>query len=90
MEKTSGYKLRGYVVIQDDDFMQCIGVYNTVEQAYGAAYLFLDSLYDIDEDAKVSLPIPMEGDTGFFIVSEYKDHPQNIVRILFNEEGEED
>lgn len=90
MNRTNGYKLRGYVVIQDDDFMQCIGVYNTAEQAYGAAYLFLDSLYDTEEDAKVSLPIPMGGETGFFIVSEYKDQPQKIVRILFNEEGDED
>ena len=90
MEKTNSTKLREFIVIQDDDFMQCIGVYNTVEQAYGAAYLFLDSLYDIDEDAKVSLPIPMECDTGFFIVSEYKDSPKKIVRILFNEKGEED
>lgn len=56
-----------YVVILETDsgYMDCIGIYDTAEEAYGKAYLELSD--GIEDGAYITLPEYREGENGMVI-----------------------
>lgn len=84
-----------YVVIVEtnDEFQMCIGVYDTSNEAYGAAYCWLDDLMDGALDADKSelsisplYPLGNDGDTGWGMKIIGPENIQERAHILFYED----
>lgn len=78
--------MKKFVLIgQTSDFIQCIGVYDNPETAYGKAYLYLDDQADSYEYSKcyISKLEELEVDTGFRMYLVIDNEEKEWVDILF-------
>lgn len=70
-----------------------IGAYENIEEAYGAAYLYLADMADGHKDdynGKITSLFKLEGDAGFGMYLESRDgKPEDYAYILFNDNYEE-
>lgn len=74
-------------------YMDCAGIYNTAEQAYGEAYLRLIDNLEEDEKYYITLPEAREGENGYIIEcrNQNTNKVEQMVTILFYDyEGVED
>lgn len=80
-----------YILIFEsgDDFQMCIGIYDNLKEAYGAAYLWLDKLLDgelsvgKDDGVSISPAYALEGETGFGMMLVGDEKIKERVHILF-------
>lgn len=74
---------RQYVIIDySKEFIQCIGIKDTIEQAYGCIYQYCNEVLDKDDNTiRLSLPIELEGDTGVMITIESQKDPNLNTRF---------
>lgn len=87
-DKIRAIVVSGWVENGQAQMIQFNGAFETIEEAYGEAYLFLSS-YAKDNDMKkchISLPVELEGETGFaiFLVDEH-GVGTDYTYILFND-----
>lgn len=83
------------VVAQNDDIIQCIGVFDSGREAYGKAFLYLCNLIDDYEvggmkGLSISNAILLEADTGFRMRILGDSKITDFVDILFCEEEKDD
>ncbi|MCD7857776.1 MAG: hypothetical protein LUG55_08285 [Clostridiales bacterium] len=78
-----------FVYSENSQMMMAVGAYRDVEKAWGAAYLFLISdLDEDDEDVKytVTEPWTLEGETGFGItLKKAEGKVERNVYVLMND-----
>ena len=81
--------MKKFVLVgQTSDFIQCIGVYDNAEIAYGKAYLYLDDQAGSYEYVKchISRLEELEADTGYRMHLVIDNEEKEWVDILFYEE----
>ncbi len=84
-----------YVVIAeipDTGFMDCVGIYDNVEQAYGKAYLSLGDGLD-EGEYYLTLPEEREGESGYIMECRSKTQDRTITTatvLFFKEDDDEE
>lgn len=69
------------------EFIQALGVYDNIEQAYGKAILYLNESVDDKRKEYISPIYPLESDVGFGMDLEH-EKITDYVYVLFCEEDE--
>jgi hypothetical protein len=88
-----GRRSKKYIVIFEmpGGYIDCVGVYDNAEQAYGAAYLKLTDCLEEDEEYYMTLPIAREGENGYMIdvVNKKSGKVEQMATVLFYDYEEE-